>query len=387
MTQLGFTEEAIKSYVTGLSLNPDNPDLKEIVSQQMFHFVRTSMPEEALKGSKANLVRHRSPNPNIEDSENDVKKKLDVVPLPIDEIKCSLCWKMLFDPSTTVCGHTFCKECLKRSLDHSLDCPLCKSSLEQLLRVRLFSTDKVVEQVIKKFYPSVYSENLSEMLAESLLCAAVNDREMKVPIFVCVLTFPGVRCPLHIFEPRYRLMIRRCIENGSRKFGMVRGTSDTSYADIGTLLLIEDVKYLPDGRSLITTIGSKRFQVLNRGNVDGYNVADIRILEDEPISPLETQETITLHDKVLNLSRSWLGTLTENQRSKIQQQYGVFPNTGTNEEEIKERDGPLWLWWLISILPIDERGKINLLERNNLPFRLRSVESVLNVLINRHQQR
>ena len=30
---------------------------------------------------------------------------------------------------------------------------------------------------------------------------------------------PSVKCPLHIFEPRYRLMLRRCVES-TRLFGM-----------------------------------------------------------------------------------------------------------------------------------------------------------------------
>jgi Lon protease-like protein len=34
------------------------------------------------------------------------------------------------------------------------------------------------------------------------------------------MSFPSVRCPLHIFEPRYRLMIRRTMEIGTRQFGM-----------------------------------------------------------------------------------------------------------------------------------------------------------------------
>lgn len=41
-----------------------------------------------------------------------------------------------------------------------------------------------------------------------------------IPIFVCTMSFPGIACPLHVFEPRYRLMIRRCQETGTRRFGM-----------------------------------------------------------------------------------------------------------------------------------------------------------------------
>lgn len=35
-------------------------------------------------------------------------------------------------------------------------------------------------------------------------------------------------CPLHVFEPRYRLMIRQCMESGRRQFGMC-GVVDDEY--------------------------------------------------------------------------------------------------------------------------------------------------------------
>jgi Lon protease-like protein len=42
----------------------------------------------------------------------------------------------------------------------------------------------------------------------------------EIPIFVCVLALPHCTCPLHVFEPRYRLMMRRTNETQSRTFGM-----------------------------------------------------------------------------------------------------------------------------------------------------------------------
>lgn len=40
--------------------------------------------------------------------------------------------RMFFEPVTTPCGHTFCKECLERCLDHRPNCPLCKQSLREV---------------------------------------------------------------------------------------------------------------------------------------------------------------------------------------------------------------------------------------------------------------
>ncbi len=48
-------------------------------------------------------------------------------------------------------------------------------------------------------------------------CFSLNQ---EVPIFVCTMAFPTIPCPLHVFEPRYRLMIRRSMETGTKQFGM-----------------------------------------------------------------------------------------------------------------------------------------------------------------------
>lgn len=47
------------------------------------------------------------------------------------------------------------------------------------------------------------------------------ERAPDVPVFVCTTAFPSVPCPLFIYEPRYRLMVRRCVESGSRQFAIV----------------------------------------------------------------------------------------------------------------------------------------------------------------------
>ena len=51
---------------------------------------------------------------------------------------------------------------------------------------------------------------------------------------------------LNIFEPRYRLMVRRCME-GSRRLGMALTTSDDSLLEIATECEIVECQPLPDG--------------------------------------------------------------------------------------------------------------------------------------------
>ena len=54
-----------------------------------------------------------------------------------------------------------------------------------------------------------------------------------------------------------------------------------TYVDYGTILFISSLEYTPDGRSLVTTVGERRFQVLERKTRDGYAVARIKFLSDE----------------------------------------------------------------------------------------------------------
>lgn len=49
------------------------------------------------------------------------------------------------------------------------------------------------------------------------------------------------------------------------------------------MLYIRNLDYLPDGRSVVDTVGLKRFRVLQRGMKDGYFTADIEYLEDTQV--------------------------------------------------------------------------------------------------------
>lgn len=104
------------------------------------------------------------------------------------------------------------------------------------------------------------------------------DARLDTPIFVCQLTFPGMPTMLHVFEPRYRLLLRRCLESPTPAFGMImppRPTQSGSGNDFGTMLEIRSVKMLLDGRSMVETWGTHRFRILERGTLDGYMVARV----------------------------------------------------------------------------------------------------------------
>ena len=46
-------------------------------------------------------------------------------------VACLLC-SVLLNPVTTWCGHTFCRDCICRSFDHSPNCPVCRTTLSEV---------------------------------------------------------------------------------------------------------------------------------------------------------------------------------------------------------------------------------------------------------------
>lgn len=82
-----------------------------------------------------------------------------------------------------------------------------------------------------------------------------------VPLFpLGVVLYPGETLPLHIFEDRYRALVRHCIETDS-PFGIVL-VQDDRMEDIGCTALIRNVvRSYEDGRSDIVVEGGQRFRV------------------------------------------------------------------------------------------------------------------------------
>ena len=51
------------------------------------------------------------------------------------------------------------------------------------------------------------------------------------------------------------------MEAGTREFGMCTNSPDKAFSDYGTMLEIRDIQYFPDGRSVVDTMGGRRFKV------------------------------------------------------------------------------------------------------------------------------
>ncbi|XP_069826983.1 LON peptidase N-terminal domain and RING finger protein 2 [Dendropsophus ebraccatus] len=288
------------------------------------------------------------------------------------DFECSLCMRLFYEPVATPCGHTFCLKCLERCLDHNPHCPLCKENLSQYLASRAYKKTFLTEELIIRYLPEELSER-KKLYDEEM--KELSNLSKDVPIFVCTMAFPTIPCPLHVFEPRYRLMIRRSIETGTKQFGMCIADELKGFADYGCMLQVRDVKFFPDGRSVVDTIGLSRFKVLSHGQRDGYNTANIEYLEDKKVEGQEYEELLQLHNSVYDQALAWFSSLKDNLRTQILNHFGSMPSKDSDPQS--NPSGPAWCWWMLAVLPLENKAQLTILAMTSLKDRLQAIRRVL----------
>lgn len=122
---------------------------------------------------------------------------------------------------------------------------------------------------------------------------------------------PGAVLPLHVFEPRYRQMVRDILADDvdPPEFGVVMierghevGGGDERAA-VGTIARIVDIQVAPDGRYAIAAVGAERLRVVAWLPDDPYPLADVDRWPDDDSGAVLTTDTIeALHARVREIN-------------------------------------------------------------------------------------
>ncbi len=116
----------------------------------------------------------------------------------------------------------------------------------------------------------------------------------ELPLFPLpeVVLFPKEVLPLHIFESRYRIMLKSVLETDSM-FGVIKWDSNTkSMANIGCCAQIIKYQTADDGRSNIITLGQQRFQILEIVRSTPYYSAIVSWINDENVDNLQKLDVL-----------------------------------------------------------------------------------------------
>ncbi|GAB5534270.1 MAG: LON peptidase substrate-binding domain-containing protein [Rubricoccaceae bacterium] len=126
-----------------------------------------------------------------------------------------------------------------------------------------------------------------------------------LPLFpLGLVLFPGEPVPLHIFEPRYREMVKVCLDEDC-PFGIIYA-SEEGLAEIGcTARIHKVVQRYDDGRLDIVAVGEDRFRLDGVHRDLSYLTADVTWVEDADLEASDDavrQKVITRHMKLLELA-------------------------------------------------------------------------------------
>ncbi len=188
---------------------------------------------------------------------------------------------------------------------------------------------------------------------------------MRLPLFpLHAVLFPGATLPLHVFEPRYRELVGRCLEH-DEPFGVVLILEGEEVGGraiprrIGTEAAIIASWRYSDGRYDIVVEGRRRFMIQALDKARAYLRADVEILADRP-----GHETDVLADAVARLSEGLVHALETSGRPVV-------------DETWKDIDAQTLSYRIAAALPAADEVRQELLELPDAASRLRREAELL----------
>ena len=233
---------------------------------------------------------------------------------------------------------------------------------------------------------------------------------MDLPLFpLHTVLCPGVALPLHVFEDRYREMIRRCladrtpfgvvlIRNG-REVGEVKEPMELALAMIGTEAEIREASRYSDGRFDLVAVGTRRFALDSVvAGREPYLVGRVTPLED-PVGDPDRARALVAHVsrrfvRYLELLRATDGERAEELDIRVEVDVEVpdrdggptppgdarsmEPDAGPPTRRAKVPDNPATLSYLLSgIIQVEPSRRQQLLEADTAEERLEAVDRLL----------
>ena len=139
-----------------------------------------------------------------------------------------------------------------------------------------------------------------------------------LPLFpLGAVLYPGMLLPLHIFEERYRQLVRDLLAGAElRRFGVIaiRKGRETgidgvsSLYEVGCTATLRRVDRHDDGRFDIVTIGTQRFRLLRLDHTRPYLQGEVEMLTEKPTDPAAAGPAVRVIQAAF---REYLDALTE----------------------------------------------------------------------------
>lgn len=326
------------TFLDGLQLDPESKALQAALRDLSAEFgEQLEQIEHTKKGKRSKLQRS-------------------------EDLDCTLCLKLLYKPITTPCGHSFCRACLLQAMDHRNKCPICRTVL--FVSPKTYPVSVTLNDLIQHNFPEEHKERKAEMDEVTL-----GGNEI-LPLFVMNVVLPHEKMQLNIFEPRYRLMVRRIME-GNRRMGMVGIDPQTgSLADIGCEVEICECQPLADGRFYLEVEGRRRCTIVRAWEQDGYRIAQVQWLQDvtHPQGSPEHEQTIALVKDAAKLAESWISQAQSAARTDRRGRLAELMSRAEGMPDTTDAEG--FSFWFGNLLDMRSAERLKLLRLTDTRERL-----------------
>ncbi|ORY39516.1 hypothetical protein BCR33DRAFT_719990 [Rhizoclosmatium globosum] len=298
-------------------------------------------------------------------------------------IDCPLCLNPVVGPITLKCGHSACRVCLLDSCKTLTACGVCRAPLPTFESLLKYPENVVLGKVISEWmkgnegWMKVKEEHAKEMEKYQA------QTEYTIPLFVCTLAFPGTKQEFNIFEPRYRVMVKECLDEDG-VFGLCipkrsLNPFDEKYSVYGTAVSIEmseavmlDLQETSKGplpRYYIQSKSRFRFKIVEEDvfiSPEGLHYAKVKRIEDvDPDYEDVSYDSFEYAVNILKVRQNVHSMLTGLDPIRVQlliQGYGKMPD-----------DPALLSFWALQWVPMNIKTKYELLSCINPCERIRYI--------------
>lgn len=192
---------------------------------------------------------------------------------------------------------------------------------------------------------------------------------------------PGGLLPLHVFEPRYRDMVRDCLrEDGEPEFGQALITKgwEAGGGDersmVGTVAQMLEVQALDEDRYALVAVGTRRIRVNAWLPDDPYPIADVDDWPDEDPDPVGLDVAVAAsHVRV----RGALALAAELAAKVEDPSMEAPPGTLSDADDEISDDPLLATYHLAALAPIGPADRFRLLSAPGPAARLDALDEIL----------
>ena len=184
----------------------------------------------------------------------------------------------------------------------------------------------------------------------------------ELPIFpLGTVLFPGAILPLHIFEDRYKQMMRFATDNGNlfglsyRSDALIGRETPPEAGSVGCLAKIQAVMPLEEGRMNVISTGLVRYRIIELHQLTPFVIARVEAFGDD----LEADEDLDdLFESMLDRCKKFIAAAQ------------ALDESVTAIDEDLPEDPEAFSLIISSALPIDNEAKQSLLEMTSTRSRL-----------------